>query len=128
MMTSDEEPAAPPLVPVPADEPENPVARISYHPSHEEAQGLLRAVLASGERGSRALTVTEGAIESNMADYTAWQVRWECLQAAGLGEPLLRREMGHLEEIGAANPKNYQIWNHRQVDLRDDRGNRRTTL
>jgi protein farnesyltransferase/geranylgeranyltransferase type-1 subunit alpha len=34
-----------------------------------------------GERSARVLALTEDMIGFNKADYTAWQVRWECLCA-----------------------------------------------
>ncbi len=48
-------------------------------------------------------------IGDNSANYTAW--RWRCL-SAGFGAK--RAELSFLRACTLADPKNYQLWNHRR--------------
>ena len=50
-------------------------------------------------------------IEANPACYTAWQLRWECLNALNTD---LEQELGSNADVVTDNPKNYQDWNHRR--------------
>lgn len=124
--------SAPSMIPLPPDEPANPVVLIALDAEEQGALGRLRAVLLSGDRGPAARRAAEDAIEVNAASYSAWQVLWECLLeglAAGDSYRLLHAEMGHITEIGSENPKNYQVWNHRRkVALRIGRAQARSEL
>lgn len=42
-----------------------------------------RTTRAQGEKSARALELTRHLISFNGADYTAWQWRWQCVQALG---------------------------------------------
>ena len=48
----------------------------------------------------------------NSANYSAWDLRWRCLQA--LPEASMAAEAGFLERMLDLNPKNYQLWNYRR--------------
>ena len=48
----------------------------------------------------------------NSANYTAWDLRWRCLQA--LPPAHMVREAAYLERMLDLNPKNYQLWNYRR--------------
>lgn len=89
------------------------VAAIQYSHMHVHALSYFRALLACNERGARMLQMTEIMIKHNQADYTAWQVRWECVSA--LGEAAgLDYELAFTRGIMQDNAKNYQLWNHRR--------------
>ena len=48
----------------------------------------------------------------NSASYTAWEIRWRCLEA--LPDLFLQKEAVFLDEMLDMNPKNYQLWNYRR--------------
>ncbi|KIZ02829.1 proteinfarnesyltransferase/geranylgeranyltransferase type-1 subunit alpha, partial [Monoraphidium neglectum] len=70
-----------PLPPPPGDA--GKVVSIHYAERHAEALGYFRAILAKGEKTARALDLTRQLISFNGADYTAWQWRWQCVEALG---------------------------------------------
>jgi len=78
--------------------------------------GLLAAVQATGELSHRVLKLTASLISYNSANYTAWNLRWHCLQrlAEEEGPAVLHEERRYMEEIASDNAKNYQLWNHRR--------------
>ncbi|KAJ9524614.1 hypothetical protein QJQ45_024213 [Haematococcus lacustris] len=87
------------------------VVAVQYTPEFREALAYFRAVRAKGERSQRVLELTADIIRHNQADYSAWQLRWECLLA--LGSDLLE-EYTFTDAIMEDNAKNYQLWNHRR--------------
>jgi len=102
------------VVPLPQVEPAGVLFSIAYDSTYAEVFGYLRAVLASGERSPRVLSLTGAALELGPSHYTAWHVRRESLpDDAGA----LRAE---LEWVGALVDrrsawKNYQVWHHRRL-------------
>ena len=56
------------------------------HSRAQEAHAYFRAVLASGEVSARAHALSTRLIALNAADYTAWALRWRCVQAAAAAE------------------------------------------
>lgn len=73
----------------------------------------FRAVLKTNELSERALTVTTAVIEWNPANYTAWFFRRLILEA--LPNTDWANELEFVSEQAREHPKNYQIWNHRQI-------------
>jgi hypothetical protein len=59
----------------------NSVVAVQYTPEHREALSYFRAALVSGEKSVRVLQLAANMIHLNMADYTAWQLRWSCVEA-----------------------------------------------
>ena len=51
-------------------------------------------------------------IDMNSANYTAWEIRWRCLQ--GLPDLFMQKEALFLDDMLDLNPKNYQLWNYRR--------------
>ena len=51
-------------------------------------------------------------IDINSANYTAWEIRWRCLE--GLPDPFMQTEALFLDDMLDLNPKNYQLWNYRR--------------
>ncbi|GIL49286.1 hypothetical protein Vafri_5417 [Volvox africanus] len=100
------------VTPVRLPEPERVVA-IQYTAEHAEALGYFRAVLQSGELSERVLALTADMIRFNQADYTAWRVRWLCVQK--LGSKALEEELAFTHAVMLENAKNYQVWNHRRL-------------
>ncbi|GLC46141.1 hypothetical protein PLESTB_001194500 [Pleodorina starrii] len=100
------------VTPVRPSEPERIVA-IQYLPEHAEALGYFRAVLLSGELSERVLALTADMIRFNQADYTAWRIRWLCVQK--LGSAALQAELDFTHAVMLENAKNYQLWNHRRL-------------
>ncbi|KAG2447179.1 hypothetical protein HYH02_007922 [Chlamydomonas schloesseri] len=100
------------VTPVSLPAPEKVVA-IQYSAEHAEALGYWRAVLQSGELSPRVLALTGDMIRLNQADYTAWRVRWLCVQR--LGPEALPAELDFTHAVMLENAKNYQLWNHRRL-------------
>jgi hypothetical protein len=94
------------------DDGPNPVVEIRYTDEYRELMDLFRAVVKANEMSERALALTAEVVESNPANYTAWQYRRECLKALGSD---LRQELRFSEATAYDNPKNYQIWFHRRA-------------
>lgn len=99
------------VVPAPTASDGPQVVAIHYDAQSDEVLRYFRAIYESGEVSERALRLSEMAIEVNPAHYTAWQRRWELLQAMGQD---LSQEMMYLDRVAAEHPKNYQLWNHRR--------------
>ncbi|KAG5355818.1 Protein farnesyltransferase/geranylgeranyltransferase type-1 subunit alpha [Yarrowia sp. B02] len=110
---------------IPLQESEHALASIAYTDDYKEATGLLRALMAKNEKSPRGLAVASSVIAQNPAHYTVWAYRIDTLKAfaedvkadgADKGEKLaiLQQELGWVDEIAMACPKNYQIWPHRQ--------------
>lgn len=89
------------------------VVAIQYSHVHVQTLAYFRALIARNERSARMLRMTELMIMRNQADYTAWQVRWECILALG-EEADLAYEFDFTHGIMRDNAKNYQLWNHRR--------------
>lgn len=51
-------------------------------------------------------------IDINSANYTAWEIRWRCLE--GLPDLFMQKEALFLDDMLELNPKNYQLWNYRR--------------
>ncbi|KAG2444439.1 hypothetical protein HXX76_001192 [Chlamydomonas incerta] len=100
------------VTPVSLPAPEKVVA-IQYGAEHAEALAYWRAVLRSGELSPRVLGLTGDMIRLNQADYTAWRVRWLCVQRLGAGA--LPSELDFTHAVMLENAKNYQLWNHRRL-------------
>ena len=89
------------------------VTAIQYTAPQAEALSYFRAILASGERSERVLELTGDMIKYNQADYTAWQVRWQCVVALS-STAVEEGELAFCQAILHDNAKNYQLWNHRR--------------
>lgn len=90
---------------------EGSVVAIQYDQQHKECLGYFRACLAKGEKSERLLQLTADMINSNSADYTAWQHRWDTLTAL---QANLQNECVFTERVAEDSIKNYQLWNHRR--------------
>jgi len=99
------------VTPVPQDDGPNPVCVIAYGDKFQDCMNFFRACLKSGEKSLRVLALLDDVIEVNAANYTAWYYRRQVLTAIGAD---LRKELDYVSELGRENPKNYQIWHHRQ--------------
>lgn len=72
----------------------------------------FRAILKSGEKSERALSLTEQVISHNSGNYTAWHYRRLCLYALNKN---LAQELKFINDMLPHSPKNYQIWYHRRA-------------
>jgi len=95
-----------------------PVCHIAYSERFRETMDYFRAVLFTEEFSERALALSQEAILCNQSNYTAWHYRRECLVA--LKAPVSRwaEELKLVEMVAEINPKNYQLWYHRQAVVR----------
>ena len=111
-MVSDVAREFPDVTPLAAGAGDESCARISYTAEFAETMGYLRAVLRSGEKSPRVLRLTERVVEDNAANYTAWFLRRECLDAVRAD---LEDELELVTRFAESSPKNYQIWYHRRA-------------
>ncbi|KAK9325847.1 hypothetical protein V1517DRAFT_312784 [Lipomyces orientalis] len=101
------------IVPIPQDDGgDSPLAPIAYQDDYKTAMEYLRAVMSVEEFSDRALQLTADLIFMNPAHYTVWAYRARLLLAL---KKDLEQELIWIEEVGEQFPKNYQIWNHREV-------------
>lgn len=100
------------ITPKPLTEPNNPVTTIYYSDEYKHIFGILASLLSASEYSERAYELTNAAIEENAAHYTVWQYRFRIVTALGKD---LEKELDWLEDIALDNVKNYQIWNYRQL-------------
>ena len=78
----------------------------------KDVYDYFRAILKSGEKSERALSLTVACIALNPANYTVWQYRREILKALGKD---LYEELQYTHTMITSNSKNYQVWHHRKV-------------
>uniref|UniRef100_A0A7S1T5G2 Protein farnesyltransferase/geranylgeranyltransferase type-1 subunit alpha n=1 Tax=Compsopogon caeruleus TaxID=31354 RepID=A0A7S1T5G2_9RHOD len=77
--------------------------------------GLLRFIAAGSERSDRVLKLTSQAIQLNILDYTAWEVRREVLLALTDSNGVLgHSELEFVATCANRDSKNYQLWHHRR--------------
>jgi len=100
------------VTPIPQQDGPSPVVQIAYTDRFKDVYDYFRAILKSGEKSSRTLTLTEDALELNPANYTVWHYRREVLKATKAD---LQVELQYCREIIEEHPKNYQVWQHRRV-------------
>ena len=74
--------------------------------------GYLRAIMAAKEYSSRVMDLTEHVISMNAAHYTVWLYRASTFFALKLP---VETEIDWINSVALDNPKNYQIWHHRQL-------------
>ena len=108
--------------PIPQDDGPVPVVQIDYAPEFVEVMGYFRRVLVDGEHSERSLLLSAAVIQSNAANYTAWQYRRTCLgRMHGATTPpaqqlkIWEEEKDYCTEQCLKNMKNYQVWFHRRA-------------
>ncbi|KAH8829382.1 hypothetical protein DL96DRAFT_1668849 [Flagelloscypha sp. PMI_526] len=89
-----------------------PLVPIFYSEPYKDASGYLRAIVQSQEKSHRVLELTEFIIRQNPGHYTAWQYRWQTLNA--INSPL-DVELKLMDELAAKYLKTYQVWHHRRL-------------
>lgn len=108
------------VAPVPEFESEAlpPICHIAYSERFRETMDYFRAVLRSEEHSERALELSKEAILCNQSNYTAWHYRRECLVALHAPRERWEAELELVALVAEMNPKNYQLWYHRQAVVR----------
>lgn len=98
------------------------LGQIMYSQEYRTVLGTLRALLAAKEYSERALAVTSHAISLNPAHYTVWQYRYhiirhfaELQKTPELKAQYIEKELEYNEGEAISHPKNYQIWNYREL-------------
>ncbi|XP_043254832.1 protein farnesyltransferase/geranylgeranyltransferase type-1 subunit alpha-like isoform X1 [Colletes gigas] len=100
------------VIPIPLDDGPNPIVAINYSEAFRDCYDYFRAILKSGEKSERALSLTAACIWCNPANYTVWQYRREILKVLGKD---LRIELQYVNRMINRCSKNFQIWYHRKV-------------
>ena len=95
-----------------------PVCHIAYSDRFRETMDYFRGVLCAGEYSERALELSEEVILCNQSNYTAWHYRRECLVALKAPPSRWAEELSLVHKVAEMNPKNYQLWYHRQAVVR----------
>ena len=98
-----------------------PLCRIAYSDRFRETMDYFRAVLCAEEFSERALALSRDVILCNQSNYTAWHYRRECLVALDAPAARWAAELELVERVAEMNPKNYQLWYHRQAVVRRTR-------
>ncbi|ANB11958.1 bifunctional protein farnesyltransferase/protein geranylgeranyltransferase [Sugiyamaella lignohabitans] len=114
---------------IPQNDGGKPLAPISYNAEYVAAMNLLRGVMAVEEYSERALALTAEVIEMNPAHYTVWEYRSRILKS--IGKDIVPKDKrlvpdgdedfdivdfaDWLNATSLDNPKNYQVWNYRQL-------------
>ncbi|XP_067943820.1 protein farnesyltransferase/geranylgeranyltransferase type-1 subunit alpha-like [Watersipora subatra] len=100
------------VTPIPQDDGPAPIVAIAYSEQFSDVYNHFRAVLRSGEKSERVLSLTRDAIRHNPANYTVWHYRRLVLQEL---KSDLNVELAYITKIIKCHPKNYQVWYHRQL-------------
>lgn len=94
---------------------------IAYSEEYRKTVGILRALLAKKEYSERALAAADAAIALNPAHYTVWAYRYDIvayfalkLNDAEKGS-YVDLELEKNDSFAIETPKNYQIWNYREL-------------
>ncbi|CAN6607339.1 protein farnesyltransferase/geranylgeranyltransferase type-1 subunit alpha [Trichomonascus vanleenenianus] len=104
-----------------------PIIAIAYAPEYKRAIDHLRVLMERNEHSKRALELTGALIEENPAHYTVYAYRLDILKAMGKelipqenwlvksGNPKVVEDGDWINEVVLMRPKNYQVWNYRQL-------------
>lgn len=121
--------------PIPQDDGPQTVCAIDYPPLFVETMSYLRAVLQTDEHTERTLNLTSICLQQNPANYTTWHFRRRILATLTSSSPKknivnatssdiiyydpdrVKTDLALASKLGGVNPKNYQIWYHRQSVL-----------
>ena len=94
---------------------------IALEPATSKALEDLYEAIRNEDRSTEAFALAGNVIEAvNSAEYSAWEWRWKCLMELirdkdeSVWGPLVDMERALMRRVATANPKNYQLWNHRR--------------
>ena len=82
---------------------------INYDPEYSDLMALFRPLCVAQEYSLRVLNLTSKILEFNPSHYSVWKYRHDLLQNLDDLE-LWKDELEFLNQMGAENPKSYQIW------------------
>lgn len=103
------------IEPVTLNEQDPQLCRILYTDEYKQTMGLLLALMQKQEYSQRALAMTELGIELLASHYSTWIYRYNIITHL---DKDLYEELDWLESIALENEKNYQIWNYRQLIIK----------
>ena len=102
------------LEPIPQDDGPNPVVQIMYSDCFKDNHDYFRAIYKKQEISHRAYFLTEHCINHNAANYTVWEYRRRLVRQLKLS---CETELEFTKSKMGPNPKNYQMWHHRNSIL-----------
>ncbi|KAF0759839.1 protein farnesyltransferase/geranylgeranyltransferase type-1 subunit alpha [Aphis craccivora] len=88
------------------------VVQIAYSTKFSDVYDYFRAVLKSGEKSLRALSLVTDAITLNPANYTVWIYRLEIVKHLKVD---LNNELEYISNVIREFTKNYQVWQYRKT-------------
>ena len=91
------------------DNRKNELVPISYDPAYSSLMSIFRPLCIAREYSLRVLKLTSEILDYNPSHYSVWKYRLDTLKHLD-NLDLWRDEIEFLNQIGAENPKSYQIW------------------
>lgn len=104
------------ITPLALNENDPQLCRILYTDDYKQTMGILLALMHNQEYSERALAITELGIEMLASHYSTWIYRFNIIKAL---KKDLFEELDWIESVALENEKNYQIWNYRQLIIKE---------
>ncbi|KAJ2996892.1 CAAX geranylgeranyltransferase alpha subunit [Globomyces sp. JEL0801] len=95
------------------DDGENPLVPIAYEEYYKTCMDYYRALSIIPEYSQRALDLTTEILTENASHYSVWKYRLDIINSL---QSDLDQEWIFLNDLGAHNPKSYQIWYSKYVN------------
>jgi hypothetical protein len=105
----------------------NELVPISYDPEYSSLMSLFRPICIAREYSLRVLKLTTEILDFNPSHYSVWKYRLDTLKHLD-NLDLWKDEIEFLNQIGAENPKSYQIWLQLLIGITDKLWSKRLVI